>query len=121
MVGEQQRLFKTKKIIMKKETCTCTDECLGYLTKECKKIEESEQETLEEAAKRYTSHSLKEERQKDLEMGFIEGAKWQQERSYSDEEVLNKLTHFAVEIQRQNKQGIVPLRIKEWFDLNKKK
>jgi hypothetical protein len=50
-----------------------------------------------------------------------EGAKWQQERSYSDEEVLNKLTHFAVEIQRQNKRGVVPLRIKEWFERNKKK
>ena len=45
----------------------------------------------------------------------------QQERMYSEEEVLNKLTHFAVEIQRQNKQGIVPLRIKEWFDRNKNK
>jgi hypothetical protein len=44
-----------------------------------------------------------------------------QERSYSEEEVLNLLTHFAVEIQRQNKQGIVPLRIKEWFYRNKKK
>jgi hypothetical protein len=36
----------------------------------------------------------------------------QQERSYSEEEVLNKLTHFAVEIQRQNKEGVFPLRIK---------
>ena len=45
----------------------------------------------------------------------------QQERSYSEEEVLNKLTHFAVEIQRQNKQGIYPLRIIQWFDRNKKK
>ena len=52
---------------------------------------------------------------------FIQGAKWKQERSYSEEEVLNKLTHFAVEIQRQNKQRIVPLRINEWFERNKKK
>ena len=28
---------------MKKE-CECTDECLGYLTKECKRIEEPKQE-----------------------------------------------------------------------------
>jgi hypothetical protein len=41
------------------------------------------QETPEEAAKRYASHSLKEERQKDLKMGFIDGAKWQAERSQS--------------------------------------
>ena len=26
---------------MKKENCTCTDECLGYLTKTCKGIEET--------------------------------------------------------------------------------
>jgi hypothetical protein len=52
---------------------------------------------------------------------FEDGAKWQQERSYSEEEVLNKLTHFAVEIQRQNKEGVFPLRIKEWFERNKKK
>ena len=49
------------------------------------------------------------------------GMNWQQERSYSEEEVLNKLTHFAVEIQRQNKEGVFPLRIKEWFERNKKK
>jgi hypothetical protein len=30
---------------MKKE-CECTNECLGYLTKECKRIEEPKQETL---------------------------------------------------------------------------
>jgi len=47
--------------------------------------------------------------------------KWQQERSYSEEEVLNLLTHFAVEIQRQNKRGQYPLRIKEWFEQFKKK
>lgn len=40
---------------------------------------------------------------------------------YTEEEVLNKLTHFAVEIRRQDKEGIVPLKIKEWFDRNKKK
>jgi hypothetical protein len=53
---------------------------------------------------------------------FIDGREFeQQEKSYSEEEVLNKLTYFAVEIKRQNKQGIAPLRITEWFDRNKKK
>jgi len=51
MVGEQQRLFKTKKIIMKKE-CECTNECLGYLTKECKR-EEPKKETRKEAIEKY--------------------------------------------------------------------
>lgn len=31
----------------KEEVCTCTDECLGYLTKSCKRIEEPKQEYLE--------------------------------------------------------------------------
>jgi hypothetical protein len=37
-------------IIPKEETCTCTDECLGYLTKTCKRIEEEpkQEETLKE-------------------------------------------------------------------------
>ena len=61
------------------------------------------------------------ELEKEYIKGFNQGSYWQQERSYSEEEVLNKLTHFAVEIQRQNKQGIVPLRINEWFERNKNK
>jgi hypothetical protein len=48
------------------------------------------QETLEEAAKRlYPLRNTFLERFKDLEQKiFIEGAKWQQERSYSEEEVI---------------------------------
>lgn len=30
---------------VKQEDCSCTDECLGYLTKTCKRIEEPKQET----------------------------------------------------------------------------
>jgi hypothetical protein len=46
------------------------------------KLVESKQETLEEAAKRfYTTEDTK------RDCNFIEGAKWQQERSYSEEEV----------------------------------
>jgi len=44
-------------------------------------------ETLEEAAEIYASHSLKEERQKDLNMGFKAGAKWQAARMYSEEDI----------------------------------
>jgi hypothetical protein len=81
-------------------------------------------ETLEEAAERlypmvgneYLWHVPLQRRE-----GFIEGAKWQQERSYSEEEVLNLLTHFAVEIQRQNKCGQYPIQIKGWFERNKDK
>jgi hypothetical protein len=46
------------------------------------KLVEPKQETLEEAAKRfYTTEDTK------RDCNFIEGAKWQQERSYSEEEV----------------------------------
>ena len=63
-----------------KQKCECTDECLGYLTKECKRIEEPKQEiTLEEAAERL----IKLNRQD----AFYEGAKYQAERSYSEEDM----------------------------------
>ena len=52
---------------------------------------------------------------------FIKGYKLAQERSYSEEELLNLLTHFAVEIQRQNKKGQYPIEIKSWFERNKEK
>ena len=42
-----------------------------------------------------------------------------QQQGYSDEEALNLLTHFAVEIQRQNKKGQYPIEIKGWFERNK--
>ena len=57
--------------------------------------EKPKQETLEEVAEIYASHSLKEERQKDLNMGFKEGAKWQQERSYSEEDMKQAFRGFA--------------------------
>lgn len=98
-------------------------------------------ETLEEAKIKHTKFCI-ENNIENPPFSFDKGAKWQQEqfknestadyidrhivealvetakqeRSYSEEEVLNLLTHFAVEIQRQNKRGQYPLRIKEWFE-----
>ena len=47
------------------------------------------QETLEEAAENYTKDGTKHFMEKtNVQIGFIEGAKWQQERSYSEEEVI---------------------------------
>jgi len=113
-MGKWDRRYKI--IIPKEETkqeCECTDECLGYLTKECKRIEEPKIETLEEVAKAkfpfqpLTKVSITRKKRE----AFIDGAKWQQERSYSEEEVLELLTkaHFV-------EQNIV-----EWFERNKKK
>jgi hypothetical protein len=48
-------------------------------------IEESKQETLEEAAKKYaTNHGMMAYVFPEKEKSFIEGAKWQQERMYSE-------------------------------------
>ena len=49
-------------------------------------------ETLEEAAQRYTEEHKWEEQ--DPWLDFIEGAKWQQERMYSEEEVRKILWEY---------------------------
>jgi hypothetical protein len=71
---------------MKKE-CECTDECLGYLTKECRSIEDPKKETRKEAAERFYGE---EEIVNDydisgyLQSAFLTGAKWQQEQIYNE-------------------------------------
>ena len=63
------------------ETCTCTDECLGYLTKTCKGIEET-------ALKLYPNRESFLDRFQDIERkAFIKGYKLAQERSYSEEDM----------------------------------
>ena len=70
------------------------------------------QETLEEAAERYNSQFINQEENKFSKEDFINGAKWQQERSYSEEEVLQILSSYAD----------WPINnVKEWFEQFKKK
>ena len=58
-----------------------------------------ERETLEEAAERATrNESLGWENEYAKEK-FIEGAKWQMERSYSDEEVNNLISDILYEVR----------------------
>jgi len=52
--------------------------------------EKHKQETLEEAAKKYKDLKLPD----DLFDGFIAGAKWQAERMYSEEEVIELLWKY---------------------------
>jgi hypothetical protein len=53
------------------------------------KPKEPKQETLEEAAKKYaTNHGMMAYISAEKEESFIEGAKWQEERMYSEEEVI---------------------------------
>jgi hypothetical protein len=65
-------------------------------------------ETLEEAAENYNLNTIN--AFGDYE-SFIAGAKWQQERSYSEEEVLELLLTSKIEKHED---------IKEWFEKFKK-
>ena len=79
--------FYYKIIIPKEEPCTCTDECLGYLTKTCKRIEqEPKQETLEEAFKFWADRMSSYDKLDVLRFGAV----WQQEQDknkYSEEDM----------------------------------
>jgi len=77
-------------------------------------------ETLEEAAEKYANHSLKEERQKDLKLGFKEGAKWQSERSYSEEEVIKILHNYRNHFELYRNIQVLPTMFFEWFEQFKK-
>jgi hypothetical protein len=81
--------------------------------------EEPKQETLEEAAKRlYPLRNTFLERFKDLEQKiFIEGAKWQTERSYSEEEVINLL--YIRSMCQEHYESDAEIR--EWFNKFKNK
>ena len=71
-------------------------------------------ETLEEAAERYIdSHHMLDSNSYN---GFIEGAKWKEERSYSEEEVLKLLITFSDDRTFLKKNVAV-----KWFEQFKKK
>jgi hypothetical protein len=70
----------------------------------------NKKETLEEVAERIAYDSTEENKGFPSIKMFIEGAKWQQERSYSEEEVYNLLCQFP------NRE-----ELDDWFEQNKKK
>ena len=74
--------------------------------------EEPKQETLEEAANKQWGNV-----HRTGVLGFIEGAKWQQERSYSEEEVLVILDKFLTAMIKGEKTGL----LQKWFEQFKKK
>jgi hypothetical protein len=80
--------------------------------------EEPKQETLEEAAESWLKSKtlLKTSQAPGLLIGFTEGAKWQQERMYSEEEVLELLLKSKIETSNLYYEDI-----KEWFEQFKKK
>ena len=78
------------------------------------------QETLEEATERlYPNKSTKgwiDQYSAIQRIHFIDGAKWQAERMYSEEEVLSILKQTEV-----SKTSILQLGITKWFEQFKKK
>jgi hypothetical protein len=73
------------------------------------------QETIEEAAEREYPFNdgfqvMDIDISEELQVAFANGAKWQMERMYSEEEVLEMLNHFGNEEY-----------IKQWFEQFKKK
>ena len=81
-------------------------------------------ETLEEAAKNYASKKLQRpitiynplESNIAEYVGFIEGAKWQAERMYSEEEVYHILVEHTIELFKKESKTL-----NEWFEKYKKK
>ena len=81
------------------------------------KPKEPKQETLEEAAKKYaTNHGMMAYISAEKEESFIEGAKWQEERMYSEEEV------FKILYKSHNAEStsIIANTLKKWFEKFKK-
>jgi hypothetical protein len=82
------------------------------------------QETLEEAAnkllwKKYPYHPPKDAGYwKDM---FSEGAKWQMERSYSEEEVVELFKQYKEYFGIYRNVQILNAEFNEWFEQNKKK
>ena len=61
----------------------------------------------------------------EVKLGFIDGAKWQQKRMYSEEEVLELLQNFnqnAMEYIKQDDRNIMTsVTLQKWFEQFKKK
>jgi hypothetical protein len=76
----------------------------------------SEQETLEKAAKKYYEDNQFKSNYPHSPYSFIDGAKWQAERMYSEEEVLTILYFRSIYQDHFESND----EIKEWFDKLKK-
>ena len=117
-------LYDYKIIITKeepKQECECTDECLGYLTKDCKSIEEPKQETLEEAAENYSRITLnKNGLMSDKQVnGFIAGAKWQAEQIHDQDYLQGFIDQFGNgELGELDPKEWDALAFLKWLKLN---
>jgi hypothetical protein len=90
--------------------------------------EEPKQETLEEVAESRYGTDMDSIRgsnvydlNTDLKRGFIEGAKWQQKRMYSEEECYRFLHDLMTDIKLQGLIITDDIDLKKWFEQFKKK
>jgi len=83
--------------------------------------EEPEQETLEEAAESWLKSKtlLKTSQAPGLLIGFIEGAKWQAERMYSEDEVLQMYKDYEAYVIKTPITEVI--EFSKWFEQFKKK
>jgi hypothetical protein len=81
-------------------------------------ISKLKQETLEEAAEKYAKQFDYAE-DSSPQIDFIEGAKWQAERMYSEEDIMNAL--HSVELKDNKDYSKIYSGMKEWFEQFKKK
>ena len=72
------------------------------------------QETLEEAAEKYNSQFINKEENKFAKEDFINGAKWQQERSYSEADKIMKFLDTEIKLGLSNIKTIE--RVKWYFE-----
>jgi len=91
-------------------------------------LENQKQETLKEAAREYNKRGqLGFEKAADTETAFLRGAKWQQERSYSEEELLILLKKFKTDIINSTELDddfetlVCDIKTNKWFEQFKKK
>jgi hypothetical protein len=99
----QQESLEKSKLALRKYILENKEEVIKDLEEMRKKSSKNEQETLEEAAKKYakipTTKDIDEEERYynsncNLYDAFKEGVKWQSERMYRKEEVLDQLNHL---------------------------
>jgi hypothetical protein len=78
-------------------------------------------ETLEEAAENESEY-LSDWEDKDMyQRGFIAGAKWQQERSYSEQEVLELFNQHKKRFIMYRNMQILDVEFNKWFEQFKNK
>ena len=88
--------------------------------------EEPKQEPLEEAAERLYPTTIDSFTDTGIDMSegdrliFIAGVKWQEERMYSEEEIIIILDSYQVECQLKYSTGTIP-DAREWLEQFKKK